>query len=142
MNVKLRAFESLARQDALAFVVNFEHVALGFLARPAEHHLKHVRDIHHQIDRIIPANDKVPGVKSVFRTTVRAFLSVRLNCYRVVYRCHDIIISKHTRNFNQPSMTGSSVNPEISLANPSEQIWGQTHSSRIPAGEHSGAEFA
>src|ERR1041385_8892117 len=49
----------LAREDAFAIVMHFEHTFLGKLAGPAENFLKHMRHVQHRVDRVIPTNYEV-----------------------------------------------------------------------------------
>ena len=73
----LRPFHALASEHAFALVVHLQHVKLSLLFRPAEDRLEHVRDVIHQIHRIIPANHQVarlqlaPGLGLLFLFAVR-----------------------------------------------------------------------
>src|SRR5438067_558824 len=59
MDVMLGLFHALARKDALAGVMDLEHVVFGFGFGPAENNLEDVCHVLHQVHRIIPANDEV-----------------------------------------------------------------------------------
>lgn len=63
----LRFLETFPRQDALALFMNLQHMELRLLPRPPKNGLKNVRDIIHEIDRIIPANDQIPRLQAGFR---------------------------------------------------------------------------
>ena len=63
----LRFLETFASQDALALLMNLEHMEFRLLPWPPKNRLKNVGDIIHEIDRIIPANDQIPRLKAGFR---------------------------------------------------------------------------
>lgn len=58
-----------------AFVVDFEHVAFGFLFGKAQHAAEDERDIAHEIHRIVVDDDRPDGfeVRFVFRFDVGRF---------------------------------------------------------------------
>jgi len=59
MHEMLGFFKAVAHEDALAGVVDLEHVEFGFVARPAKNFLEDVGDEIHGVDGIIPANNEV-----------------------------------------------------------------------------------
>ena len=67
MNVMLGLFHALTRQNALALLVYLKHVKLRLFPRPPENLLKDVRDIIHEIHRVIPAYNQKPRLQSRFR---------------------------------------------------------------------------
>jgi hypothetical protein len=62
----LRFLKAFALQDAFALLVDLEHVKLGLFPGPTENGLKNVRDIIHEIDRVVPAKNEIPGLKAGF----------------------------------------------------------------------------
>ena len=59
MHEMLGFFKAVADEDALAGVMDLEHVELGFVAGPAKNFLEDVGDEIHGVDGIIPANNEV-----------------------------------------------------------------------------------
>ena len=54
-----RLFETLADEDTFADVMDLLHVELRFWPLPGEDGLENVRDIVHEVHRIIPTYDQV-----------------------------------------------------------------------------------
>ena len=50
---------AFADQNAFAGIVHLEHVMLGLGFGPAKNLLKHVSDIIHGVDGVVPANDDI-----------------------------------------------------------------------------------
>ena len=67
VHIMLRFLETLTGQDAFPLLVDLQHMKFGFFPGPSEHGLKHVGDIIHEIDRIIPTNNQVARLQSGFR---------------------------------------------------------------------------
>jgi hypothetical protein len=63
MDVELGLFHAFAGEHAFAVVVDFKHVEFGFFAFPAKNGLKNMGDVIHEVHRIVPADDKKPGVE-------------------------------------------------------------------------------
>jgi hypothetical protein len=59
MNEMFGLFEAVADEDALAGVVDLEHVEFGFLTGPSEDLLEDVGDVIHHVHGVVPANDQV-----------------------------------------------------------------------------------
>ena len=67
VDVKLGLLHALADEDALALLMDFEHVFLRLRMVPAEHLLEDVGDVFHKIDGIIPANDQIARLQAGVR---------------------------------------------------------------------------
>lgn len=99
VHIMLGPLQGVADQHTLSLLVYLHHVQLGLLPVPAKHRLKNMRDVIHQIHRIIPTNDQVTGFQCL---PVRRFLFL-LNPWQ---RCldntvrHAIILSAHGRDGN------------------------------------------
>jgi len=66
MNIVLGLLEALSDEDALALLMDLEHVKLGLFARPAKNLLENMRDIPHFINGIIPTDYQVPRLQIRF----------------------------------------------------------------------------
>ena len=73
----LRSLHAFAGQHALALIVNLQHVEFRFRLRPPEHNLENVRDVGHEIDRVVPADDQVTGLQLALVASLFFFLDVR-----------------------------------------------------------------
>ena len=59
-------FETLTDEHALALVMDLLHVEFRLFTLPAEDGLENVRDINHQIHRIVPADHQETRVLGQF----------------------------------------------------------------------------
>lgn len=73
MDVVFRPLHCFPRQDAFALLVYLYHVELSFLPRPTEHLLENVRDVIHEIHRVIPTNHEVARVQAGLRLLLGHF---------------------------------------------------------------------
>lgn len=84
MHVKLGFLHALARQHALALVVDLGYVMLGLLPVPAEDHLENVCYVIHEVHRVIPANDQITR----FEVRPRIDPLISLNIGLDFWDCH------------------------------------------------------
>src|SRR5581483_2324359 len=66
MDVVFRLLKALTGQDALALLMDLEHVKLGLLFGPPKDFLEYVCYVLHIINRIIPANNQVARLQFGF----------------------------------------------------------------------------
>src|SRR5439155_14816405 len=69
----LRFFHALTSQHALALLVHLEHVKLRLLFGPPKNLSKDMRDVIHEVDRVVPANNQVTGFQVRFRLVLGCF---------------------------------------------------------------------
>ena len=67
MDVMLGLFHAFPHQNALALLVDLEHMKLRLFSGPSENLLKDMRDIIHEIHWVVPANHKVTRLQPRFR---------------------------------------------------------------------------
>jgi len=66
VHVVLGFFKTFPGQYAFALFMNLEHMKIRLGFGPTEDFLKNVGDILHEIDRVVPANDKISGLQRGF----------------------------------------------------------------------------
>jgi hypothetical protein len=88
VHIMLRFFETLTSQDAFALLVDLEHMKFGFFSGPPKHGLKHMGDVIHEIDRVIPANNKITRLQARFGLFLCHFDRARQRLWNGCF-CHN-----------------------------------------------------
>jgi hypothetical protein len=138
VHIMLRFLEAFSSQDAFALLMNLEHMKLGLFPGPPENGLEDVSDIIHKIDRIVPANNEIPGLEAGFWL----FLCCLDGAWQQLWNgclCHKRTLKEETL-LVEPSGADLNCGPR---ANPANLACGYRHRtcSVTKKSEHSGVQF-
>jgi len=76
LDIELGLFAGTGPHHGSAFVVDFEHVAFGFLFGKAQHAAEDERDIAHEIHRIVVNDDRPDGIE------IRLVFGFDVGCFK------------------------------------------------------------
>ena len=116
MHVMFGPLHALARQHALAVIVHLQHVELRLRLRPAEDDLKHMRDVVHQVHRVVPANHQEARLQFALWIGLVFFANIRQRRrFNRLSHAGKIFENGPVFNSDQAESNGGLASPRLSL---------------------------